>query len=510
MNISKKRNCIAVPEVKVIRQSKEEKNENTMSDYVKYVGAITSRVNLKSNRWVDKWIHAINKSKMINRLKVFFQSDKRRMYFAGAAAVVILGIVIGCNYRIGIEVFVEDQLVGIVHGKEEYNQCLKEVVDELRDYVGMEVEIDKKPELSSKIVNKKAFTSPKDFKRSLKSIFDESIGAYAVLVDGKMITAVPDELTAKSVLEELKKPYTSSGEDIKVEFDKQIEIKKMTVKIGDIQNAEEALAALTASEEEVKIYTVQPKDTLWNIARNHDMMVDDILAINPGLTEALQPGQQIYLSVPKPVVSVKTKQIVTFHEEIPYDVRKVEDANLYEGRQTVVEEGVKGEKKVEAEVVKVNGIEVEKNIIREVVISEPKPQVLKVGTKPVPKKSGTGVFGRPSYGTLTSRFGKRWGHNHTGIDLGGKIGDPIYASDGGKVIFAGWSEGYGKLVKIDHENGYVTYYGHCSSILVKEGDRVAKGELIAKVGNTGRSTGPHLHFEVRKKGVPQNPLNYIK
>ena len=83
-------------------------------------------------------------------------------------------------------------------------------------------------------------------------------------------------------------------------------------------------------------------------------------------------------------------------------------------------------------------------------------------------------------------------------------------SESPTVIFAGWdSGGYGYLVKIDHGGGYVTYYGHCSAILVSKGAKVNKGDLIARVGNTGNSTGPHLHFEVRINGVAQNPANYV-
>ncbi|MBQ9926293.1 MAG: M23 family metallopeptidase, partial [Clostridia bacterium] len=83
------------------------------------------------------------------------------------------------------------------------------------------------------------------------------------------------------------------------------------------------------------------------------------------------------------------------------------------------------------------------------------------------------------------------------------------ASDGGRVTYAGWKGNYGYCVFIDHGNGYTTVYAHCSKLLVKVGQSVAKGETIAKVGSTGRSTGPHLHFEIRVNGKHQNPLNYI-
>ena len=116
---------------------------------------------------------------------------------------------------------------------------------------------------------------------------------------------------------------------------------------------------------------------------------------------------------------------------------------------------------------------------------------------------------KPVSGVLTSRFGARWGRTHTGIDVGAPTGTSIKAAAGGTVIFSGWKGTLGKLVVISHGNGIQTYYGHCSSLLVSTGDTVSAGQLVAKVGNTGRSTGPHLHFEIRVNGSAINPQKYI-
>lgn len=116
---------------------------------------------------------------------------------------------------------------------------------------------------------------------------------------------------------------------------------------------------------------------------------------------------------------------------------------------------------------------------------------------------------RPVSGILTSRFGSRWGSTHTGIDVGASKGTPIYAAASGKVIFSGWKGTLGKLIVINHGNGIQTYYAHCNSLLVSSGATVSAGQLIAKVGSTGRSTGPHLHFEIRLNGSAINPQSYI-
>ncbi len=116
---------------------------------------------------------------------------------------------------------------------------------------------------------------------------------------------------------------------------------------------------------------------------------------------------------------------------------------------------------------------------------------------------------------IASQFGARFHpilnvyKTHTGVDIGGVSGDDIYAAGTGTVIFAGWNGGYGYMVKIDHGEGITTIYGHSSKLLVSVGDEVEKGQVIALIGSTGLSTGPHLHFEVRIDNIPVNPLAFI-
>lgn len=125
-------------------------------------------------------------------------------------------------------------------------------------------------------------------------------------------------------------------------------------------------------------------------------------------------------------------------------------------------------------------------------------------------------FGRPVKGPITSRFGKRQdplNHKsafHTGIDFRGKKGDPIYATADGVVKKAFRNGGYGNYVLIDHGNGYTTSFSHMKKYMVKKGDRVERGQLIGLVGNSGRSTGPHLHYEIALNNKPINPYKFMK
>lgn len=121
-------------------------------------------------------------------------------------------------------------------------------------------------------------------------------------------------------------------------------------------------------------------------------------------------------------------------------------------------------------------------------------------------------FGMPvtSAFRYTSGFGPRWGRMHYGTDLAASYGTPIYATADGVVTHAGWSNGYGRLIKIQHSFGIETRYGHLSKLRVKVGDRVSRGDRIGDMGNSGRSTGTHLHYEVRVGSKPINPMTYIK
>jgi murein DD-endopeptidase MepM/ murein hydrolase activator NlpD len=153
----------------------------------------------------------------------------------------------------------------------------------------------------------------------------------------------------------------------------------------------------------------------------------------------------------------------------------------------------------------------EKKVVSKVTISSKNTSIATAASKTGPSMGGI-TFAYPvSSPNISSRFGQRWGRSHKGVDFAASIGTNIYASASGTVTYAGWnSGGYGYLVIISHGNGVQTYYGHCSSILCSVGQTVSQGSLIAKVGSTGNSTGPHCHFETRLNGTAYNPELYLK
>ena len=124
-------------------------------------------------------------------------------------------------------------------------------------------------------------------------------------------------------------------------------------------------------------------------------------------------------------------------------------------------------------------------------------------------RDGKSGFVWPVDGEISSKFGPRGNSFHDGVDIAAPLGTSILAAANGEVIYSGTLRGYGNLVILRHRDGYVTIYAHTQKNLVTEGEKVRRGQLIARVGQTGRASGPHLHFEVRKDNLTRNPLRYL-
>ena len=206
-----------------------------------------------------------------------------------------------------------------------------------------------------------------------------------------------------------------------------------------------------------------------------------------------------------PVISIVNTAI---KKEIPFETQTEQDSSLYIGETVTVNEGKVGSAEVEAETTYKNGAQESSRILSEKIVTKPVTRVVRVGTKPKDVLKSGLLY--PLMGTLSSPFGQRWGRMHEGIDIAVAEGTPVKAAECGTVTFAGDGGTYGKLVRIDHGNGVVTAYAHLSQINVSVGEAVNSETQIALSGNTGRSTGPHLHFEIVKSGTPLDPGKYLK
>ena len=244
------------------------------------------------------------------------------------------------------------------------------------------------------------------------------------------------------------------------------------------------------------------------------MSLSDLMALNPQANlDRLMVGDVLNVKELPPVLSVQTVEDVTYTEAIECPVETREDPTMYKGNSKIITQGVEGESQVNATVTYVNGQETNRVVNSTTVLRKATTTVKAVGTKEKPKTASTGSFQWPISGRITSYFGGRYIFGsyryHSGLAISTSYGAASRAADGGTVTYAGYKGSYGNLVIITHDNGTQTYYAHNSSLLVSVGDKVYKGQQIAKAGSTGRSTGVHCHFEVRVNGTAVNPLSYL-
>lgn len=229
---------------------------------------------------------------------------------------------------------------------------------------------------------------------------------------------------------------------------------------------------------QIRRHQVVTGENLSCIASRYGIDVDTIVGANPGVTERIYPGDLLEILPQKGTI---------------YVVEAGDTVNSIAQKQGV---------QVPA-ILTANGKNDDRLIVGERLII-PGGQRL-----PEVSRSNTIRFIWPVVGEISSPFGMRWGRLHSGIDIAADAGTSVKASRSGRIVFAGWRGGYGKAVIIEHDQGYSTLYGHLSNYLVETGQVVVAGETIARVGSTGNSTGPHLHFEIRNQEQPMNPLSFM-
>ncbi|MGP1570103.1 MAG: peptidoglycan DD-metalloendopeptidase family protein [Eubacteriales bacterium] len=350
---------------------------------------------------------------------------------------------------------------------------------------------------------------------------------YMISIGGEKVLAVATKEDAEAVYEGIKYYYLDGKVDdptAQVAFDRAFEWNVYNAKKQNGENAwvmspVDAVNYILKGKGETKVHTVVGGDTLWDIAAESGITLEELLAINPGITENSLPiGQSINLTEYVPYMEVTTVQQVAVTESIPYETVYQNTDTLYNGQTKVSTPGQNGSKDVVKKVTKVNGVMILAETVSETVTSQPQTQVALKGTKAMSydvvasiDTTQKGMFAWPmSHVEISSGFGtSRGSARHTGVDLRNPVGTPIGAAEDGVVVDARYRGSYGNIVKIDHGNGFQTWYAHCDKLLVAPGTKVVKGQTIATVGLTGYTTGAHCHFEVRVNGVAKNPLNYL-
>jgi murein DD-endopeptidase MepM/ murein hydrolase activator NlpD len=313
-------------------------------------------------------------------------------------------------------------------------------------------------------------------------------------------------------------PRTRSDEKIEnlaVKIQESYVIEPGLAYFGAIKSVDDAFRYVLWGAQKIEQYTVKQGDTFYLISRNYNLAFSDLLAANPDLDpQLLKTGDVVKLTVPKPLFNVEVSFRHIYEQIIFPPVIVKMDGTMLRTQLVVEAEGEQGRKRVHADTVRVNEREKSVSVVKEEVLKNPRVRILRIGTQRTPDDIlVSSCFLPPGVGVISDYFAspRPGGRRHLGIDIAVMEGTPVHAYRGGTITFAGYSPaGYGNLVTLQDENGTVYYYGHNSKVQVAAGQTVATGEIIALSGNTGISTGPHVHFEVHVNNQLTDPLRFIK
>lgn len=348
-----------------------------------------------------------------------------------------------------------------------------------------------------------------------KETLSEAIGVY---VDGEFIGAVEDFEKISKTMDKKLSDYAIGLSDLvsEVYYTKHIEYQPGVYLAESVKTPEELLRILTAEEKKISRYTTQAGDSPQLVAAKFNMKLEDLQELNPHMEINFGEGRMLKVETVSRYIPIAYKKNMNVTSYIDYESVEVETSSLNLGEKKMLSKGVVGEKISEVSVTYIDGVEEERRILRSAVTKEPVTEQIGIGTyspEPASKDTvfrGNGMFGWPVDGGYISD-GYISDRNHKGIDIAAPYGSDIYASEAGFVVTAGWnSGGYGYYVIIEHADGYRTLYAHCSVVIAYEGQAVEKGQVIAKVGSTGNSTGNHCHYEVRLNNICVDPGHFLR
>ncbi len=384
-------------------------------------------------------------------------------YFAGIIMVTVLVLVL-FNYATGYEYSYNGRVLGVVKDQKNVTDVLDIASHELTQEYSAKIAIGEGKDIQFRriVTVGRDVDDMEEVLKRLTYMKDINATGYGIYVNGRRSAVLATRKEAQTTLNDILAKFSKAKKDTEYEsvgFAGQTDIKQVDTKLVNITDAAESETKLLQG------------DT---------------------------------------AVSVRTVEKTEYTEKVEHKTEKKDNPKAYRGTDKTTVKGRDGKNKVIARITRINGKETGRQILKTTVISKPVTKVVLAGTKKIPPTMGDGHYQNPCpAGYVSSPFGPRWGSFHRGVDLACATGNNIYAADGGTVIYAGHKGSYGNLVVIDHKNGAVTRYGHCSRILVHVGQKVYQGKLIAKVGSTGHATGPHCHFELEINGKLVNPMKYI-
>ena len=437
-------------------------------------------------------------------------------YFIGGAAVVAAVAIFFSFYTLGTTVEYNGNVVDTVASASQARKAAAKLESVTTETLGQSYEIAKDAiHYSTAFVRRSDVTDTTTFEQDLAEELGQVTYGYSLYIDDELVGSTQYAGALDELLEQIKQMYVSA-DTLTVDFVENVRIAEGYVPTESVMNLGTIAELLNSTKAGEVTYTVVKGDTWGQIANNNGMTAAELEALNPGYDiNRIHIGDALTLSNAVPYLTVKVTERQNYIEDINYDVNYVNDSSMYQGDERVISTGTYGSADIVADVTYVNGEEQERTVISSVTLTDPVAETRARGTKVRPTWYPTGSFRWPCSGRITSYFGYRntgirgATSNHKGIDIACARGTPIYAADGGRVTYAGYKGAMGYVVIIDHNNGYVTYYEHNSSLLVSAGQTVYKGQQIAKAGRSGVASGVHCHFGIQRNGTYVNPLNYL-
>lgn len=338
--------------------------------------------------------------------------------------------------------------------------------------------------------------------------------ATAVYIDGSLQFVTQDGDHLRSYLESVKQPYEDASDpNVRVSFVHDISLVDGLYLQASMVSYSDILSVLNEGGG-ARTYTAAEGDTVQTVLDATGVAWDSLAALNPDLTgtdQELAGGTEVITGVQSPdLLQVKVIRRESYTSEIPYDTVETQSSEYDFGETVVTSAGQNGLQEITQDITYIDGVQTEISTVSVETLQEPVSEYVTKGTH---LKSGmTANYGSgewmwpvPQY-TYVSRWMSSF---HKGADICAAYGTPIYASDSGVVVTAGYHYSYGNYVVIDHGNGWTTLYGHMSALGCSSGQAVERGEVIGYVGSTGNSTGNHCHFEMHHNGTLVSARNFF-
>lgn len=374
------------------------------------------------------------------------------------------------------------------------------------------------PEVSkSMLVGETLMIPPADSSDTTdKQTTSDSVSAEAEK-SSETSTASTEQAEQPQTEKAAEEPLSANNEIIS--FVQSIRVERGLYPVSSVESLQSINIKLDSVVEGEQTYTIQQGDSPSLVADKVGIPTQTLINLNPDVTQSMLVGDVLVISHEQPFLQTKTVKTLTEEKEIAFKTETELDHNKASGYEKVVQEGKNGLEEIVSEVTYIDGYETERTVISKTTLQEPVTAKIVVGslTSSQYNFSGSGAASTESNvggyiwpvngGYISCPI---WGYSgHTGTDIAAPAGTTIWASKGGTVAYAGWSNGYGYNVLINHGDGTKTRYAHCSSLAVYTGQQVSQGQVVGYVGQTGWASGNHCHFEIISNGTFLDARNYI-